>query len=230
MKYIPIFFFGLLLLFTSCIGDDIIFDEVDEQVRITNPVDSLQLDSQYQFQAIFLNNVGIEAMKEIAWSSSNDTVLSVDASGLAQARQIGQASIFAKAMLEDTSPVTDSTQVVITEEMITNTGNEGQERSGTIRTTSSYLLEGSFVLRQEGDQVIIDISDDYRASSALPGLYVYLTNNPNTSSGALEIGMVTTFEGAHQYEITGIDILQYNFLLYYCKPFNVKVGDGEIEN
>lgn len=230
MKYITFACLSLFLLFTNCIGDDIIFDEVDEQVRITNPVDSLQLDSQYQFQAIFLNNVGIEAMKEITWSSSNEAVLSVDASGLASARQTGQASIFAKAILEDASMVTDSKQVVITEEIITNTDNESQERSGTIRTTSSYLLEGSFSIRQQDDRLIIDIADDYRASSALPGLYLYLTNNPNTSSGALEIGMVNTFEGAHQYEITAVDILQYNYLLYYCKPFNVKVGDGEIEN
>jgi len=60
-------------------------------------------------------------------------------------------------------------------------------------------------------------------------LYVYLTNNPSTTAGALEIGKVTVFEGTHIYTIEGdIPLNQYNYLLYFCKPFNVKVGDGEI--
>ena len=40
--------------------------------------------------------------------------------------------------------------------------------------------------------------------------------------------MVNIFDGAHEYTFTGADIFEYDYLLYYCKPFNVKVGDGEI--
>ena len=41
---------------------------------------------------------------------------------------------------------------------------------------------------------------------------------------------VTVFSGAHSYQIVnaGIDITTYDYLLYYCKPFVVKVGDGKI--
>ncbi|MEM9549152.1 MAG: hypothetical protein AAGA77_24405, partial [Bacteroidota bacterium] len=62
----------------------------------------------------------------------------------------------------------------------------------------------------------------------LPGLYVYLTNNRNTTANALEIGAVEVFNGAHTYTVEDVGINDYKFLLYFCKPFNVKVGDGEI--
>ena len=45
----------------------------------------------------------------------------------------------------------------------------------------------------------------------------------------LEIGAVEVFKGAHSYILEGdIPLNQYDYLLYYCKPFNVKVGDGPI--
>jgi len=102
-------------------------------------------------------------------------------------------------------------------------------RIGTIRTTSSYKLEGDFTLKEEDGKLIIDIADNYEASDALPGLYIYLTNNPNTNTGAVEIGAVDIFKGAHTYEVTGVNINDFDYLLYFCKPFGVKVGDGEIK-
>ena len=90
------------------------------------------------------------------------------------------------------------------------------------------MLEGSFTLEQVGDDLLLEFADDYRASSALPGLYIYMTNNKNTNANALEIDAVETFNGAHSYTIQNVGINDYKFLLYYCKPFNVKVGDGDI--
>ncbi len=102
-------------------------------------------------------------------------------------------------------------------------------RSGVIQTTSSYVMEGDFEIRIEAGQLLIDIADNYWASFALPGLYVYLTNNPNTTANALEIGAVEVFNGVHQYLVNDVGLNDYNYLLYFCKPFNVKVGDGEIQ-
>ena len=102
-------------------------------------------------------------------------------------------------------------------------------RSGVIQTTSSYRLEGDFEIQQTDSDLLINIADNYRASSALPGLYIYLTNNPTTLSGALEISKVTIFSGAHQYTVPNVNINDYDYLLYYCKPFGVKVGDAKIE-
>ena len=77
--------------------------------------------------------------------------------------------------------------------------------------------------------VVIDIDDTYVADAGLPGLYIYLSNNPNSIANALEIGEVTVFEGEHNYEVPNVELNEYNFLVYFCKPFNVKVGDGAID-
>jgi hypothetical protein len=97
-----------------------------------------------------------------------------------------------------------------------------------LQTTSSYELKGDFVLKEEGGVLKLSFASNYQASTALPGLFIYLTNNPSTSSGAFEIGAVTEFEGAHSYDLpNSIDLMDYEYVLYFCKPFNAKVGDGQ---
>jgi hypothetical protein len=46
---------------------------------------------------------------------------------------------------------------------------------------------------------------------------------------AFEIGAVSVFSGAHSYQLpTSIGLMDYQYLLYWCKPFNVKVGEAKI--
>lgn len=225
----PFLFLSLLVFFASaCIGDDIIEDSVPERLSINNALDSIQINTTFQFEATFFNNIGQAADQSIEWMSTNEAVLSIDAQGLATAHTIGGATVRASVLLEDNSTVSDEMDVFVSEGPTVEV-EETTERSGLIRTTSSYVMTGDFTLTKDGDDLILDIADNYQASTGLPGLYVYLTNNPNTTNGALEISKVSTFNGAHSYTITGVDIDDYNYLLYFCKPFNVKVGDGEID-
>lgn len=228
MSKYPILFLGLLLsLLTSCIGDDIIADEVPERLRINNRIDSLKLGDSFQFEVMFFNNIGQEEERQVDWNTSDANIISVTQEGLATAHDMGSATITATVNLPDKAPVEDSFEVVVSE--VTTEAEASMNRSGSIKTTSSYVLTGDFEFFQEGNSLILSFDESYRASSALPGLYVYLTNNPNTTTNAYEIGKVTQFEGAHTYEIpadVGLDT--YNYLLFFCKPFRVKVGDGEI--
>ena len=100
---------------------------------------------------------------------------------------------------------------------------------GQIRTTSSYTLKGNFRYEHNGTQIILSLDDTYRASSSLPGLYLYLTNNPNSPEDGFEVGEVTVFAGAHSYNLpSSINLMDYKYLLYWCKPFRVKVGDAQL--
>ena len=72
-------------------------------------------------------------------------------------------------------------------------------------------MEGDFVINAVDDNLVIEIADNYVASSALPGLYIYLTNNPNSINDALEIGEVTVFEGAHSYEVENVGLMDYDY-------------------
>jgi len=223
MKTLHLAFYVTLTCFAiSCIGDDIIEDRVDPIIRIINPIDTLEVGTSYTFSASYLNNVGIEESVEIDWGSDDDSILTIDNDGTATALSLGTTSVTAVAVdlgVSTTFALSTGASTVIT---------EAPERTGTIEPSSFYELSGDFTMTQVGDDLLIQFADNYVASSALPGLYVYLTNNPSTINGAIEIGKVTAFSGAHEYEVSDQDINGFSHILYFCKPFNVKVGDGII--
>ena len=216
------FFLGIGLL-SSCIKDDFIEDTIEATLRITTNLVSIELDSEHQFNALYLDNVGQETEVEIDWSSSDSDVISISKQGLAKAVGLGSATIKA-AYFDVNSLVEDLTIVEVGQATIVGS----QSISGKIGTTSSYALEGDFVFTETSKGVNVSFSDNYKASSALPGLFVYLSNNKNSIANAFEIGEVKSFTGAHDYEVEGVEFNQYNYLVYFCKPFNVKVGDGKL--
>lgn len=214
-----------MTIINGCIGTDVIDDLVPEKIEITNPIMSLKVGESYDLMFRYLNNVGMPEDTEVRWETSAPTILNIDASGNLMALGIGQSEV--SVVLVDNNEVMDKITVEASSETVV-LSSEG--KSGTIATTSSYELSGDFVINDIDGGVEILIADNYVASDALPGLYVYLSNNPNTVSGALEIGEVTVFSGEHRYDVTAEDLTgdTYAYLLYFCKPFNVKVGHGEI--
>lgn len=217
------------LLLGGCIGDDIIYDTVPETLRIINPLDTLAVGDTYTLNLFFTNNVGLEEQRNATWVSSDQAVLLVDNSGTISGVSKGEATVTATVELPDNSPLSVSQRIVVDQETVVDP-NTGTSRKGVIKTTSNYLLKGSFEVSKDGTNLVVEIGDDYEATTALPGLYIYLSNNPNSTQGALEIGAVEVFKGAHQYVLDGnIALNQYDYLLYYCKPFNIKVGEGPID-
>jgi hypothetical protein len=228
MKWTHLAVLGLLIAMAGCIGDDIIEDAVDESVRITSQLDELAVGDTYKFTARYTNNVGIIEQADIVWTSSAEDVLTIDDTGLASGIEEGDATVTAKVILADKT-VSDSRLVTVTDTTIV--GNP-DVRTGSLTTTSNYTLQGNFALERDGDDFVLSLDESYEASSALPGLYVYLGNNPATTNGAYEIAEVEVFGGAHAYVIPGDDIAldEFEYVLYWCKPFNVKVGEGDFEN
>jgi len=222
-----VFYITLLtILFSSCIGDDIIMDRVDETLRITSQAASIAAGETFQFEARYTNNIGNTEEGRVIWRSSDASVLAITEDGLATAIARGNVIVSAEATLEDGSLLVEEMEVEVS--MVTVEVAAPTSRSGVIATTTFYVLEGDFTLNEIEDGVSLEIADNYETTSALPGLYIYLTNNPNSINDAFEIGEVTVFEGAHSYEISGVGLNDYDYVLYFCKPFRVKVGDGAI--
>ena len=225
MKNLNLFGLVMVLFLSSCIGDDIIFDEVEPTIRILNPVSSIEVGTNHQFEVVYLNNIGQEeTVTGITWASSNTDAITIDQTGLASAVQNGLSTITAEFVV-DNQTITANNEVSASGETVV----VSSDRSGKIVTTSSYVLEGDFTLKTNGEAIDLDIADNFRTTSALPGLYLFLSNNPNSISGALEIGEVTQFSGAQSFTIRDVGLNDFNFLVYFCKPFNVKVGEGEIQ-
>ena len=224
MKYAIPFTFLMALLLVSCIKDDFIFDTVEPELRITTAVDTLAIDDSFPLEAMYLNNIGVEEEVSFLWESLTPSIVSVDEQGVVRALQEGTA-IIVVSYDNGSESLSDSIMIAVG----VNTVITIENRSGVIQTTSSYLLEGDFEMSAQGGGVLLSVAANYRASTALPGLYLYLSNNPNSIANALEVGRVEVFAGAHTYQVPDTGINQYDYLVYFCKPFNVKVGDGLIE-
>lgn len=224
MKKYLAFFLSISILLSSCIKDDIIEDFVEPTLRITTNPDTITINSTYQFEFMYLNNIGLEEEIVPIWSSSDPGIIDIDVNGLATTKALGSSDI----TIEYKNSEIDLKETINVAVGL-STVESSNEKSGTIQTTSSYALEGNFILKENGNHLILEFFEDYKASSALPGLFVYLSNNRNSIANAYQISAVETFSGAHTYSIENIGINDYEFLLYFCKPFNVKVGDGEIK-
>lgn len=219
-----ILFLCTIGLLSGCIGDDFLMDTQDPELRITNAPDSLEIGSDYTFDAMYLNNIGQEENVNFTWESTNPSIISINDSGLANALQLG-SSIIIVEYDADTIILRDSVEVGVGEETVI----VNNDRTGTVNTTSSYALTGDFTLSEDGTGVKLEFGSNYNASTALPGLYVYLSNNPNSVANAYEIGAVQVFSGAHSYTIPNTGLNDYNYVVYFCKPFSVKVGHGDIQ-
>lgn len=217
--------FSLLVLFQACIEDDILEDFVEAEIRIDGDIDTLAIDDTFIFSANFFNNVGQNEEVDVDWTSSNEEVLTIQGNGLARGISAGEVTVTAIVDTEN-GQVTDTHNLVVGGEE--TTVDEPDVISGQIMTTTFYVLEGTFEFYETDSGAMIDIADDYQASSALPGLFIYLSNNRNSIANALEISEVTTFQGSHSYAIPNVSIGDYSHIVYFCKPFNVKVGEASL--
>lgn len=236
MKKNLFYFLALsLAIFQSCIGDDIEPDEVPEQIRVLNPLDSLGVDSTFQLEYSYFNNVGQEDTNSVEWISTDESILSVSPLGLITGKTTGTAKIIAKSesiiRKQILLLVTDTFEmsVAVGARTVLKSDKKAEGRTVTINTTSSYDLSGSGALKSTPSGLVLELNENYNADTNLPDLVVYLSNNPNTNNGALQIAEVSIFNGAHSYIVPGNpDINQYSHVLYYCRKFSVKVGDGKL--
>lgn len=217
---------ALLISFQACIGDDIIDDRVPAQLRITNPIDSLKAGDSYQLTHMYTNIIGAQETAVIDYLSSDVSIATISNSGLLTGVAEGDVTITLATNSEDGRLVTTLPIHVGATTVASN-----PERTGTAKTTSSYKLQGGFKLYEDGSDLKLAFDSNWETTDVLPGLYVYLTNNKNSNANALEISMVTVFKGAHEYTIpAGVALNDYSHVLFYCKPFGVKVGDGAFDN
>lgn len=230
MKKINAFLFiSMSILINSCIGEDIVNDEIDPEVRILNPVLSIAVSETHQYNARYFNNIGQEEEASISWSILNEDIATINPDGLITGVSIGETSVKAIVTSSNGNTTEDNTLIMVTMDTVSQ---DPIIKEGSIETTSSYTLTGDFTIEEieNSGNLLLSIQSNYQASSSLPGLYLYLTNNPNSINNALSLGPVSIFNGAHTYTFENVGINDYTYLLYWCEPFGVKVGIGTIND
>lgn len=224
-KLLSILLFSICI-FYACVGDDYIDDMVEPSLKITNALKSIAKDTSFQLEYSFTNNIGLNEDISIDWSSSEMDIASINSDGVLHGISNGITIISLDAQYQGEN-LQDTIHLSVSEETIEVPQEDN--RKGSLSASSFYDLEGDFILEKVGNTLILNFDNNYNADTGLPGLYVYLTNNPNSVNGAFVIGPVETFSGSHSYEIDeDIDLFEYSHVLYFCKPFNVKVGDGSL--
>ena len=192
---------------------------IDPEIQITKFASFLKVGEQFMFEASYTNESGtVDEAAVITWASSNTAILSIGEDGLATAKAKGTAKI--TAAYRNTSSTVD-----VTVEVRTVT-----ERSGSL-TGTGYTIKGDFTINRNQDGDVILTVTNYQPAG--PGPYFYLSNQNNSVANGLELGKAETGGNItiNVSEIdNSVDLTTYNFLLVWCKPFNVRLGFGEFNN
>ena len=180
----------------------------------------LDVEGTLQLSSRALNVSGMEVSGvEVAWSSGDESIATVDENGLVTGVSDGMVRILVSS---------GSAQGFID---LTIGSSEALTRSGDIRGLNGYTASGSVSLVTNSDGSIqLEFSDNFSIQNG-PGLYVYLSNSATGVTGGIELGDLRSTRGADIYEIpSGVGIGDFNFVILYCKPFGVGFGTAELSN
>jgi hypothetical protein len=212
-----------MLALSSCIGTDIKEElDVPEEVAISTAIDSLAIGDSFSFAADHFDDFGERTGESIIWSSSDESIISINDTGLATALSPG--NVYVRAWVGSTG---DSVRVNAGQ----TTSVIAMARRGTLQGANNYRVVGSFSLTDQGDNLELTLSDDFSTSSG-PGLYVYLSNSSRRVTGGLEVGRLGRRSGAQTYTISKSDaqLNTFSHIVIYCKPFGLAFGFGAFEN
>lgn len=192
----------------------------DEELRIVAQTQSMEVGTQFQFEAQFFNSSG-EADNTVFpdWASSSPDIISINQNGLARALTEGSATISAIGQGKTSSV-----------EVNAFTEFTNSSRSGSLEGRG-YNISGSFTLRQEEDQLILSFENASIDPNA-PGPYFYLSNQERSVTGGVNLGK--SVDGTFTINVSDVSpettINSYDYVIVWCEPFNVTLGLGSLSN
>lgn len=193
------------------------------KVEISAPQNKLLVGGTLQFAANIQNSAGQNLQnKTITWTSSNITILSINANGLATANAAGTAQVTATVEGNASLPF----------EVTVTAANAMTQRSGTFKGNSSYSVQGTATLEQQADKLKLIFGADFRSSNG-PQLGVYLAKNAPgvlTASNSVSLGNLKSNNGKQEYQIpVNVKLTDYDYVVVYCIPFNIAFGYAKLQ-
>lgn len=188
-------------------------------VQVTSPKTSLTLGEKVQLTASVRNiNNEILPGKTVEWFSENSSIVTVSTSGEVTAVGQGVAEVHAK------SEGVKSNSVIFT---------IGTSRDGSFVPAGGYQARGTAILKNENNQLILELSSDFQTSFAL-GTYIYLANSTNggtVKTSGFEVAQIST-NGAKSFNITqinpNINLFDYRYVIILCKPAGLTFGFADL--
>lgn len=156
----------------------------------------------------------------VTWSSSDTTVLTITSEGLAFGLKAGTALV--TATVEGISSLPLSLQVLPA---------GGLSRTGVFSGNMGYSVTGSATLQQTGADISLILGSDFAASNG-PQLGVFLATTASgglNSQNSIKLANLASTTGMQTYNVpSGVGLTDYNFVVIYCIPFNVRFGTAPL--
>jgi hypothetical protein len=201
------------------VDDELIVTIVDDtnavaNIELQSNTTNLMVGESVQFQSTVRNvNGSILSNKQVSYSSSNNSVLTINNSGLATSLSAGAATIQATSE----NAVSNGISVLVSQAVTTS-------RSGAFSGRGSYTVNGNVTMRVENGGLVLDFTNF--SSSNGPGLYIYLGNSVNSG---ISIEALNRRSGSFMVNLpSSISIDDYNFVLIWCQPFGLTFGSAQL--
>ncbi|GEM_PF-1662360 len=198
-------------------------DEV-AQIVVSASKTSLETGETLQLMAQAQNvSEGAVDVSGYTWTSSDESVVTVDATGLATAVGNGSAGITASAEGVASTPFSLVVGAIA--------------RTGTFKGSGSYNADGTATLElNEDGELILTTSEDFQADLAL-GTFLYLSNSTSGSTTAttgVEIADISADpSGVKTFNISEINAEiesnTYRYIIILCKPARITFGFADLE-
>lgn len=194
------------------------------QVEISASKMEIDIGEMIDLMATVTNGIGeILEGHEVAWSSLDESILTVDDKGTATGVDFGITSVIAESEGVRSSPFMINVGGV-SERIANLMGANGYDASGTARL---YL--------NEDNVVILELGEDFETDFAL-GTFIYLSNStegPTVRAEGLELGEVTN-GGRHEFNVSEIfsevSLSDFRYIIVLCKPASITFGYGEFDS
>lgn len=194
------------------------------QVLVTAERSSLEVGEMLQLMAEARNVAGETITDQIfTWQSSDESVVTIDDTGLITAVGKGSSEIVARIGEVESTPIPVTVGATA--------------RTGTFQGSGSYNAQGMATLSlNEAGTLILTTSADFETEFAA-GTFLYLANSTSGSTVAtegIEIADISdNLSGAQTFNISeineAIDLYTYRYVIILCKPFRITFGLVNLE-
>ncbi len=178
---------------------------------------SLSINGTSQLTAVAKNMIGTELSgKTFEWFSENSNILTVSSNGLVTAIANGEAEVHSKVDGIKSNSITFSVGSI-------------NQLTGTFQNAGGYMAKGTVTAKEQNGKLIVELGSDFSASVAL-GTFIYLANSTSggtVKSAGLELGQWSS--GPKTFEVSGVTLNQYKYVVVLCKPAGVTFGFAELK-
>jgi hypothetical protein len=172
----------------------------------------IKLANTLNLTAVGKNNVGgIISGLTFAWQNDNTAISQLSAAGLFTPTGYGTANITASSLGITSAPL--MVQVI---------------RSGPFVGSGST---GMAKLKIENNQLKLQTTADFSVMTGPPDLRIYLGNNSNNITGAVQIATLSQRSGAQSWNVAAPTIItQYRYAIVWCAQFGGTYGVADLGN